>query len=356
MSIKNPRRPVTMRDVAIAAGVSQATVSNAYSGNGGLSAGRREHVLEVARSLGYPGPSGAGRSLRTGRTGAVGVMVTDALTFALEDPAAVELLRGIAAVGEARDIALTLLPFPVGVDEAVAVAASTQRGVVDGFLVFSMPDDHPAVEAAAARREPMVVIDGPRLPGVPRVGIDDAGAAREAASAILGLGHRRVAILVDRLSPDGHAGAVDAPRLLEARDQVARERVAGFVAACAAVGVEPDIFEAGGFAPAAFRTATATALDVSRPTALFATTDAVARVALLELRRRDLAVPRQVSVLGFDDIAEAAEANLSTVSQPLVEKGSRAMRILLAAIEAEDQESVILPTRLALRATTGPPP
>lgn len=355
MAAEKPTRPVTMRDVAAAAGVSQATVSNAYSGSGRLSAGRREHVLAVARSLGYPGPSGAGRSLRTGRTGAVGVMVTDALTFALEDAAAIELLRGIAAVGEARDIALTLLPFPVGAEEA-AVAAGTRRGVVDGFLVFSMPDRHPAVEAARARREPMVVIDAPRLDAVPVVGIDDGGAARAAAAAVLGRGHRRVAILVDRLSPDDHSGPVDAARLAAARDQVARERVGGYLAACAAAGAAATVIEAGGFSPRRFRAATVAALERAAPTAILATTDAVAMAALAELAERGVAVPEEIAVLGFDGVAEAERAGLSTVEQSLVEKGGRAMRMLLASIEGEAPESVLLPTHFAPRATTAAPP
>ncbi|MBS1861551.1 MAG: substrate-binding domain-containing protein [Actinobacteria bacterium] len=389
--------------MALAAGVSQATVSNAYTGSGRLSPGRREHVFAVARELGYPGPSGAGRSLRTGRSGAVGVMVTDALTFALEDAAAVELLRGIAAVGEAREVALTLLPFPVGVDEAAAVAASIRRGVVDGFLVWSMPDGHPAVEAAAARREPMVLIDGPRLDGVPLVGVDDEAAAREAGAAVLaggpggrrgvaavasdsgpgrvaagpgggrrqvpGLsaggrgqvaagpageadGRQRVAVLVDRLSPDGHTGRVDAARLRAARDQVARERVAGFLAACDAAGAEATVIEAGGFSPRDFRAAASAALEINGVDAIFAATDAVALAALAELSERGVDVPGQVAVLGFDGTAEAARVGLSTVDQPLVEKGSHAMRMLLAAIEHEDPESLLLPTRLELRATT----
>ncbi|MBS1881837.1 MAG: substrate-binding domain-containing protein [Actinobacteria bacterium] len=364
-----PPRAATMRDVALAAGVSQATVSNAYTGSGRLSPGRREHVFAVARELGYPGPSGAGRSLRTGRSGAVGVMVTDALTFALEDAAAVELLRGIAAVGEAREVALTLLPFPVGVDEAAAVAASIRRGVVDGFLVWSMPDGHPAVEAAAARREPMVLIDGPRLDGVPLVGVDDEAAAREAAAVVLAGGpggrprvatlatggaggRRRVVVLVDRLSPDGHAGRVDAARLREARDQVARERVAGFLAACDAAGAAATVIEAGGFSPRDFRTAASAALEIDDLDAIFAATDAVALAALAELSERGIDVPGQVAVLGFDGTAEAARVGLSTVDQPLVEKGSHAMRMLLAAIEHEAPESLLLPTRLELRATT----
>ena len=350
-----------MKEVAQAAGVSQATVSNAYNRLDRLSPAQREHVLATARSLGYPGPSAAGRSLRTGRVGAVGVMVTDALTFALEDSAAVELLRGIAAISEARNVALTLLPFPVagGPDGVAHATVSTRRGVVDGFLVFSMPDDHPAVQAARSRHEPMVVIDAPRLAEVPTIGIHDLRAAREAATEVLALGHRRVAILVDRLSPDRHAGPVTEARLATARDQVARERVEGFLRACKEAGLTPEdtvVIEAGGFSRPYFRAATVAALEIDGLSAILATTDAIALQALAELRERGTPAPERVSVLGFDDIAEAERTGLSTVRQPIVEKGGRAMRMLLALIDGESPGRTVLPTRLLLRDSTGPPP
>lgn len=358
---------VTMKDIAKAAGVSQASVSNAYNRPERLSPTQREHVLEVARSLGYPGPNAAGRSLRTGRAGAIGVMVTDALTFALEDPAAVALLRGIAGVGEVRDIALTLLPF-TGPNEATANARSpivrdaartALRGVVDGFLVFSMPDGHPAVEAALARQQPLVVIDAPKQTGVPFVGIHDKRAALDAAAHVLAQGHRRVGILVDRLSPDGYAGPVDAARRRNALDGVARERVAGYVHACADAELASEavqVVEAGAFSPAAFRAALDRLLAESEPTVILATTDAVALAVLEALDDRGVAVPDAISVLGFDGVPQAARAGLTTVEQPIVEKGRRAASMLLALLDGEAPGRSYLPTELVVRTSTGPAP
>jgi DNA-binding LacI/PurR family transcriptional regulator len=204
-----------------------------------------------------------------------------------------------------------------------------------------------------ARPEPVVLIDGPRLDGVPMVGVEDEMAAREAAAAVLS-DRRRVAVLVDRLSPDGHSGRVDETRLREARDQVARERVAGYLAACAAAGAEATVIEAGGFSPRAFRAAASAALELDGLETILATTDAVALAVLAELRVREVDVPERVAVLGFDGVAEAERLGLSTVDQSLVDKGSRAMRMLLAAIDGEEPESVLLPTRLELRRTTRP--
>jgi DNA-binding LacI/PurR family transcriptional regulator len=356
-----------MRDVAEAAGVSQATVSNAYNRPDRLSAAQRERVLEVAASLGYPGPNAAGRSLRTGRVGAIGVMVTDALTFALEDAAAVDLLRGIAAVGEVRDIALTLLPF-TGANEATTssergtmardAARTALRGVVDGFLVFSMPDGHPAVEAALSRRQPLVIIDAPRLRDVPSVAIRERRSARDAAAYVLGLGHRRVGILVDRLAPDGFRGPVDAARRRAALDGVARERVTGYLQACRAAGLAQEdvtVVEAGGFSPRDFAEATDTLLAAADVSAIFASTDAVALTGLAHLRERGIDVPGQISVLGFDDVGAAERERLTTVRQPIVEKGRRATRMLLACLDGAQPGRIYLPTELIVRGTTALP-
>lgn len=83
-----------MKEVAAAVGVSPATVSNAYNRPDQLSSGLREKVLETARRLGYPGPDPTARSLRRGRSGVIGVLYADRLSYAFEDPAAVLFLRG----------------------------------------------------------------------------------------------------------------------------------------------------------------------------------------------------------------------------------------------------------------------
>src|SRR4051812_32257827 len=91
-----PGRP-TLDDVAAAAGVSRMTVSNAYNRPDQLSAATRERVLAVAAGLGYAGPDAAARSLRRGRAGAIGVLLTESLPYAFEDPGMVAMLRGVAA-------------------------------------------------------------------------------------------------------------------------------------------------------------------------------------------------------------------------------------------------------------------
>jgi DNA-binding LacI/PurR family transcriptional regulator len=356
---------VTMKDVARAAGVSQPAVSYAYNRPDQISAEVRERILRVAAELNYPGPNPIGRGLRGGTLGAIGLLITDSLPYAFRDPATIEVVRGIAGVGELSDVMLTLLPLrsaaegedPTEVEGSQARMAL--RGLVDGFVVYSLPDHHKAVETALNRQLPTVVIDAPNVPGVSYVGIDDRKSARDAAEHVLGLGHRRVGVLVDRLLPDGHAGLADAKRLRQVRVGVARERLSGYQQAFRSAGLtqkDVPVVETGGFDVAA----TERALDIlleHQPelTAVVASTDVLALHVLTVLRRRGIAVPEDVSVIGFDDVPAAASRGLTTIAQPHFDKGARSAELLLNTIRTGRHERVILPTSLRERRSTAPP-
>jgi DNA-binding LacI/PurR family transcriptional regulator len=361
---------VTMKDVAVAAGVSAASVSNAYNRPGKLSGSQRAHILRVAQRLGYTGPHPGASSLRTGTVGAFGLLITDWLYYAFEDPATVQLLRGIAQVSEMADVALTLLPVGGKLPELAAVHGGEEHGVVrdwpavrrsvvDGFLVYSLPDNHPAITTVLNRKAPVVIIDSPRVEGVSFVGIDDRRAAREAAMHLLDLGHQNIGVLVDRLLPDGNVGFVSQARLKRTLDAVARERLAGVNDALKTAGsslARIPIVEAGGFLTADARPAVETLLAKHAVTAILATTDVLALAALEILSERGLDVPGDISVIGFDDLPAAGPAGLTTVAQPLVDKGRIAAETILQAMDGQTVGSIILPTRLEVRATTAAPP
>jgi DNA-binding LacI/PurR family transcriptional regulator len=355
----------TMKDVARAVGVSQASVSYAYTRPEKLSLDQRDTILRVAAEMGYFGPHPGARSLRTGRVGAVGLMITDSLSYAFEDPATTALLQGIARVHDLGDVAMTLMPCPgedreTTVDGPAGARASqvVMRSHVDGFLIYSLPNEHAAVQAAVGRSLPMVVIDAPRGLPVPYIGIRDRLAAREAATHLLAMGHREIGVLVDRLAPDGTCGPASPARIKAARDGVAAERLAGYAAAWRSAGLrfaDATVVEAGVFLPGQSRTAVETLLDRCAPTAVLATTDVLALVAIEVLTERGLRVPQDVSVVGFDDLPMAAAAGLTTVAQPLVEKGRRAAELLLTAMTGVHVASVTLPTKLVVRSSTAPP-
>jgi DNA-binding LacI/PurR family transcriptional regulator len=353
----------TLKDVAVAAGVSRTTVSNAYNRPGKLSAAVRERILAAAEELGYPGPDPVARGLRTGRVGALGVVLAEALTFAFDDPAAVLLLRGVAEIGQLADVGLSLLPSPP--ERPTGAAAATQavtRAAVDGFLVYHLPDDHPGIPAILGRRLPTVVVDGPDLRGVPFVSVDDRGGARQAAEHLLALGHRRIGVLVDRIAADAYTGPVDGRRLGTSGFRASHLRLAGYADALRAAGLawQAVPVQECGVPDRASGHAGATALLDRAPglTAILATTDLLALGAIQAARARDLPVPDALSVVGFDDLPAAAGAGLTTVRQPLADKGRVAARLLLQRLDgpAAPASRVELPTRLVPRGSTAQPP
>jgi DNA-binding LacI/PurR family transcriptional regulator len=345
---------VTLQTLADALGVSRTTASNAFNRPDQLNPALRERVLALAAELGYAGPDPAGRALRSGRAGAIGVLLTERLSYAFGDPAAVATLRGLAVEAEASGISLSLLPAPLsgGADAAEVVT----RALMDACFVYALPEGHPSVAAVLERRIPVVIADTPHVPGVPLVSIDDRGGARAAAQHLLDLGHRRLAVASLRIREDDRTGLADGARRHEASYRVTRERLAGYADAIAAAGLEWDdvpIYEGhpnsrrlGGEA------VTALLERDPPPTALLAMSDEIALGAIFVARAAGLAVPGQLSVVGFDDAPAATSRELTTIRQPLVDKGRTAGRMLLEAIDGGTPADVVLPTELVLRRST----
>ena len=185
-------RRVRLRDVAERAGVSVGSASQAFGRPELVSDDVRERVLAAADELGYPGPDPAARSLRTGRAGAIGLIFSERLAYQFTDPASPPFLRGVSLAIQKAPTGLLLIPDSRQRDEATRLV---REAVVDGFIVYSVPQNDPRVEAALARRLPVVTVDQPRGAETPFVGIDDRAAARSAAEHLRGLGHERVAVL-----------------------------------------------------------------------------------------------------------------------------------------------------------------
>ncbi len=338
-------------------GVSRTTVSNAYNRPDQLTAELRERILAVANELGYAGPNPSARSLRTGKTGAIGVLFTGSLAYSLSEPTSVAFLRGMAAASEDADLGLLLLPARSsgGFD-----AAAIRSAMVDGFVVYSVPRDHPALQLVLERRLPTVIVDEPDLGGEHAyIGIDDRRGARLAAEHLTGLNHRQIGIVTSTVHEDGQAGPVDARRRMTSSNEVVAARFLGYRDALEGAGIEWEsvpIYEAGENTPQAARTAAAAILTgTGRPTAILTTSDQLALGVLLEAGSRGIDVPGDLSVVGFDDIPRAAVSNppLSTVRQPLFEKGKVAVRLLT---NAAGPLRVELPVEFVSRGSTGPAP
>lgn len=344
---------VTLATVADALGVSRATVSNAYNHPERLSAALRDRVLSTARELGYTGPHPLAATLSRGRVNALGLVHGAPMTFGFSDPAAVLFLQGVSEVCEREDMALVLIGG--GPESAVARVA-----LVDAMICYCDVPAEGGLAAIVDRGLPFVVVDGPRLPGAGHVGIDDRGGAALAARHLIDLGHTRVGVVAMPLVDDGREGTADRDRQDRAHYRASCERLAGYREALEKAGLAWDAVPVEERWPygrdAGRRAAAALLARRPRPTALLAMSDELALGAMAAAADAGLAVPGDVSIVGFDDVPAAADAHppLTTVRQPHREKGRRAAELLLRPAATADEHR--LPVELVVRASTGPPP
>ena len=349
----------TLRDVAQVAGVSHTTVSNAFARPDQLSAPLREHVFATARALGYSGPNPGARSLRTGRHGAIGLAFSEDLPYAFSDPTAIGFLGGVAEACRGLHTNLLLIAAPTLADNDRAAPYGMQAvrdAAVDGFVLYSLAQDSPVVASVLARGLPYVVVDQPRLPGAPFVGIDDEGGARLAAGHLLGLGHRRFAVLSLKLAADGFDGAASPARVAAATYGVPVARLAGYRAALVQDGVDPLAVPLLECALNDERRACDLLLPLlrraeRRPTAILAMSDRLALGAVAAAREAGLTVPGDMSVVGFDDTAGGGVEGpfLTTIRQPHAEKGRLALQMLTGPDGIQDH---MLPAELIIRRST----
>jgi len=351
---------VTLQTIADAVGVSRATVSNAYNRPDQLSQSLRQRILDTATELGYSGPDAAARMLRTGRTRSIGLLFTEDLRFVFTDPDTMLFMRGVAETSALAGSGLTLLPVPPGLDVGESAVGSV---AADGHLIFSVDRAHPAVDTLVGAGRPIVTIDEPDLGDhTSFVGIDDAAGAELAARHLLDLGHRRFGILLGRLGGAVRSGPVDATREEDISIRVARRRIAGYRAAIEAAGLDPAavvVWESGSNDPDSGRRATDDLVGAHPGlTALLCFSDQLAIGATQSLLRLGRRVPDDVSIVGFDDVPRAStwDPPLTTVRQPLVDKGRAAADLLLELIEHQPARRIELPIELVVRSSTAPPP
>uniref|UniRef100_A0AAU2VZR4 LacI family transcriptional regulator n=1 Tax=Streptomyces sp. NBC_00008 TaxID=2903610 RepID=A0AAU2VZR4_9ACTN len=332
-----PSRP-TSRDVARAAGVSQATVSLVLGGKwrGRVSSATAERVRETARQLGYR-PNLAARNLRLGST-RTALLVVPALTnefFA-------RVYTGAAAVAAEHGFGVVLYPSPDGTGPARDPFASA-RAALDGVIASSMAAD--ALGALHGADLPLVMLDSdPSAPGpAARVNLDVADGMRQVTEHLLALGHRRFVHL---------ASAVDT-WTFAVRAEAVRDALRGVPGT--GVHTVPAALDVRAGLAAAERVLT---LPGPRPTAIVCDDDILAAGACKAARRLGLRVPDDLSVTGFDDLAlaTAVEPELTTVRLPAEQVGERGMSALLAVLDGRTAETSSLPVHLVVRGSSAPPP
>jgi len=352
---------VTLQTIADAVGVSRMTVSNAFSRPEQLSSALREKILATAEELGYVGPDPAGRALARGSTGAVGVLLTDSLEEAFVDEVATAFLGAVVQELAPTGLALTLLTAEEGAEFVPA-----RDVAIDGALIYSCKPTSTARDWLIRRHLPLVYVDQEPVGDVPTVNVDDRGGARAAAQHLLELGHRRIGIL--NRAVDDSAGIIDEPmRTLQGHPQ--RQRMLGWLDALEPAGVAPTVVHVPHIhvprrSDEDAREGARTLLTLDeRPTAILCFADIIALHAISVAHDLGLDVPRDVSIVGFDDTPSASRwmPALTTVRQDVAGKGRAAAEALRAAIARHRADvpgpdtHVVLPTELVVRDSTAPP-
>lgn len=345
--------PVTMKTLAELLGVSTTTVSNAYSKPDRLSPELREQILAKAKELGYCGPSAAGRALRSGRTDVCGMLFGGELSQALSDPYSVIFLGGLSQAVEELGASVLLLPAPC---EGEAENQLLQRAAIDAIVIGTTLEARPSLDLL--RRRGIRIVGTHRSAEGDWVAINDAKAGRLVGKHLARLGHQDVVVVAPGMPPAGkevvedtvedvlagglavHSGyVVERLRGLQEKLPGARLRV---------VCVRHNTREAG-------RSAAAHVLDAQdRPTAIVALSDGLALGVWEAAQARGLTPGRELSITGFDDIPDANFFGLTTVHQPIAEKGRIAGRMAMDPTYPERQ--VVLPIELIVRSSTGPAP
>ena len=346
-------RTAKLADVAAAAGVSAGTVSNVFNRPDVVRTEVQARVRKVAEALGYRADP-KGRVLRGGKVNAIGVAIVEPLSYFFEDPFARVLMRGIADVCQENGAGVSL----VSLANQEELAWNVSNALVDGFILLCMEDAHALIRSASERNLPFVALSlGQDNDTVSVVGIDNVAAARAAAEHLAGLGHRRFAILTMRL--DRHSfGRVPLAKLEATIDSEPRDRVHGTFDALAAHGIDTATLPI--FATQEDERTVEAALEemfaaTPPPTAIIAQSDRIALAALAWLKARGIAVPGDVSLVGFDGVPESATSvpPLTTVAQPIVEIGRRAANRILAFDGTVSRE--IVDFAFVVRGSTAPP-
>jgi DNA-binding LacI/PurR family transcriptional regulator len=337
---------ITVKTLAAAVGVSPSTVSNAYNRPDQLSADLRQRILAKADELGYAGPDAAGRTLRVGRADAVGVLLSERLSYAFSDPYLIELLAGVSEVAEQRAISIMLMPLAA--DDGGHDLRSVRQACIDAMALLSLPGDHPAAQLARTRGIRLVTTDPSDDPATSWVAIDDEEAGRLVGRHLAGLGHHDVTVLVETNRPAGSPVRELTPQQVTAYDYGARLR-----GLAETVPGRLSLLSGGHNSHASGASAASHLVESGPlPTAVVGLSDVIALGALSVFGERGVAVPGDVSVCGFDDIAATREADLTTVQQPIRRRGQLVGRLLIDAAAAPRQ--VMLPIRLLARSSTGP--
>lgn len=332
---------MNLEDVAKLAGVSRSTVSRVINDDPKVSKATRDLVWEVIRKENYQ-PNTAARTLVTRRTEIFGVVLpTSDGIFIADNSYFPRLLEGIGHALSDRGYGM-LLWMGDGIKSHL-IPRITNHHTVDGLIIVSLPENHPLYDALPNVRCPIVMIDKPLRyeEQISYISLDNVGGAQTATDYLIRLGYQRIAHITG---------------ILNIADGI--DRLQGYKNALSAAGrtIDENLIAEGRFNRSSGYQAMK-ALLPHRPDAVFAASDAMAVGAYQAIQEAGLRIPQDIAVVGFDDadVAEQFTPTLTTIRQPVHQKGELAVAMLLELIETPSQspKKVLIPYELIARNSCG---
>lgn len=323
---------MTIVDVALAADVSVSTVSKVINDRYGVSPETYDKVMDVVAELGYES-SLVASSLRRTSTNVLGVLVPEF------EPFSTELLKGISAAAEGTGYELLAYSGNLGHNHVGWERRSLSRlagTLIDGAVIVAPTATITGATIPVVAIDPHTGSTGPST-----IEADNVGGARAATQHLIDLGHRRIGHV------RGRADLVSA-----------RQREQGYREALEAAGIDfdPALVRVGGYRASETTDAARELLGLlDRPTAVFAANDLSAIRVMEVAAELGLRVPDDLSVVGFDNVPEAANSipSLTTVAQPLQQMGAEAVRLLLTLLDGDgNEEHLRFPASLVVRGST----
>lgn len=337
------KKRVTLRDVARQAGVSPTAVSFAYNAPHQLSQATRERIIDTANELGYQ-PHPVARTLATGRTNTIGLVMPTGLDWILHDPLFSLILGEIGTVCDEEKMRILIVPAKGEVSPGLLSTIAA-----DGFVLFSIHRDHPLGRVIERTSRPLVMINGDEHLAAPMFNVDDVQGAYLAAQHLIEKGHRRIAV--------GTLGPREDGVIVPAYER----RMQGYQAAVRDAGLPPStlrpVFIRGLLSKGTESFDKIWALS-PRPTAVLCVSDVRALAVLEGARKAGVRVPDDLAVVGFDNLPDSAVSTppLTTLTQDLPGRVRLALQTLFSII-ADDSSEVpasphIHPLELLVREST----
>lgn len=343
----------TIKDIAEKAGVSKTTVSFAFNAPWKISADTRDRVLQVAEELEYI-PDPVARTLTTKRTGTIGLLLPQPIQDAFKNPHIFELVQGIGSVCHAEGFSLTILPPVKGL-----LSQTVRTAAVDVIITIGIGPDTEVLQLIRKRHLCFVTIDGAPDSGALNVGIDDEAGGYTLMAHLLALGHRRIDILGLR---NTHELLINMETVTMSRSLIMDVRMQGIKRALDEYADQKESFSVRTFrcdaaADSAEQTVGTLLDQADPPTAVLCLSDVAALGVYMAARKRQLKIPTDISVVGFDGIlfSSLLVPPLTTMVQPGYEKGRAAARLVLNALRGIPCGDVNLDASLRVGGSTAPP-